>query len=156
MDDDLGLRRVVHLHDDDSRAVEFPRKQCRREYVFGIDRVLLPGERAICIAFTALLMIGQYMLIFGGTINVVPWVYGPEILPLEARTRGTAVSVSAHWLWSRFSQALSTWLWLTLSFRLLHSDDLACLDQRDSVADLLDLHVLTGKSQDSRLTVYAS
>lgn len=32
-----------------------------------------------------------YMLIFGGTINVVPWVYGPEILPLEARTRGTAI-----------------------------------------------------------------
>lgn len=39
------------------------------------------------------------MLIFGATINVVPWVYGPEILPLEARTRGTAISVSAHWLW---------------------------------------------------------
>lgn len=38
-----------------------------------------------------------YMLIFGGTINVVPWVYGPEILPLEARTRGTAISVSSHW-----------------------------------------------------------
>ena len=38
-----------------------------------------------------------YMLIFGGTINVVPWVYGPEILPLEARTRGTSISVSAHW-----------------------------------------------------------
>ncbi|KAF2162131.1 hypothetical protein M409DRAFT_69342 [Zasmidium cellare ATCC 36951] len=43
-----------------------------------------------------------YMLIFGGTINVVPWVYGPEILPLEARTRGTAISVSAHWLWNFF------------------------------------------------------
>ena len=42
------------------------------------------------------------MLIFGGTINVVPWVYGPEILPLEARTRGTAISVSAHWLWNFF------------------------------------------------------
>ena len=26
---------------------------------------------------------------------------GPEILPLEARTRGTAVSVSAHWIWSK-------------------------------------------------------
>lgn len=38
-----------------------------------------------------------YMLIFGGTINVVPWVYGPEILPLEARTRGVAISVSSHW-----------------------------------------------------------
>jgi hypothetical protein len=29
-------------------------------------------------------------------------VYGPEILPLEARTRGTAISVSAHWLWNFF------------------------------------------------------
>jgi MFS family permease len=54
-----------------------------------------------------------YTLIFGGTINVVPWgkiidavnqeqqsnnviVYGLEILPLEARTRGTAMSVSAY------------------------------------------------------------
>ena len=40
-----------------------------------------------------------YMLIFGGTINVVPWVYGPEVLPLEARARGTAISISAHWTW---------------------------------------------------------
>jgi hypothetical protein len=40
------------------------------------------------------------MLIFGGTINVVPWVYGPEILPLEARTRGVSISVSAHWMWN--------------------------------------------------------
>lgn len=42
-----------------------------------------------------------YMLIFGGSVNVVPWVWGPEILPLEARTRGTAISVSAHWMWSK-------------------------------------------------------
>jgi len=41
-----------------------------------------------------------YMLIFGGSVNVVPWVWGPEILPLEARTRGTAISVSAHWMWN--------------------------------------------------------
>ena len=56
-----------------------------------------------------------YMLIFGGklkvivvfhclrlelgTINVVPWVYGPEILPLEVRSRGTSISVSSHWTW---------------------------------------------------------
>ena len=41
-----------------------------------------------------------YMLIFGGTINVVLWVYGLEILLLYARTRGTAISVSSHWLWN--------------------------------------------------------
>ena len=43
-----------------------------------------------------------YMLIFGATINVVPWVYGPEILPLEARARGTAISISSHWMWNFF------------------------------------------------------
>lgn len=43
-----------------------------------------------------------YMLIFGASVNVVPWVYGPEILPLEARTRGTAISVSSHWMWNFF------------------------------------------------------
>ncbi|KUJ08312.1 general substrate transporter [Mollisia scopiformis] len=41
-----------------------------------------------------------YMLIFGGTVNCVPWVYVPEILPLEARAKGTAVGVSSNWLWN--------------------------------------------------------
>ena len=41
-----------------------------------------------------------YMLVFGATVNVVPWVWGPEILPLEARTRGVAISVSSHWMWN--------------------------------------------------------
>lgn len=41
-----------------------------------------------------------YMLAFGGSLNCVPWVYVPEILPLEARTRGTAVGVSSNWLWN--------------------------------------------------------
>lgn len=52
-----------------------------------------PALSAASVAFFFL-----YMLIFGGTVNVVPWVWGPEILPLEARARGTAISVSAHWL----------------------------------------------------------
>jgi len=39
-----------------------------------------------------------YMLVFGATVNVVPWVWGPEILPLEARARGVAISVSSHWM----------------------------------------------------------
>jgi hypothetical protein len=34
-------------------------------------------------------------------------VYGPEILPLEARTRGTSISVSAHWLWNFFIVMIS-------------------------------------------------
>lgn len=41
-----------------------------------------------------------YMLIFGATVNCVPWVYVPEILPLKARTRGTAIGISSNWLWN--------------------------------------------------------
>lgn len=33
-------------------------------------------------------------------MNCVPWVYVPEILPLDARTRGTAIGVSSNWLWN--------------------------------------------------------
>ena len=32
-----------------------------------------------------------YMLIFGASANCVPWVYVPEILPLHARAKGTAL-----------------------------------------------------------------
>ncbi len=41
-----------------------------------------------------------YMLIFGMSVNCVPWVYVPEILPLKARTRGTAIGISSNWLWN--------------------------------------------------------
>ena len=43
-----------------------------------------------------------YMLIFGGSINCVPWVYVPEILPLHARAKGTAIGVSGNWIWNFF------------------------------------------------------
>lgn len=43
-----------------------------------------------------------YMLIFGATANCIPWVYVPEILPLHVRTKGTAVGISANWLWNFF------------------------------------------------------
>ncbi|QIW95710.1 hypothetical protein AMS68_001228 [Peltaster fructicola] len=39
-----------------------------------------------------------YMLIFGATVNVVPWVWGPELAPLQTRSKITAVSVSSHWI----------------------------------------------------------
>jgi MFS family permease len=45
-----------------------------------------------------------YMLIFGMSVNCVPWVYVPEILPLEARTQGTAIGISSNWLWVSLSQ----------------------------------------------------
>ncbi|SPO06397.1 probable transporter (major facilitator superfamily) [Cephalotrichum gorgonifer] len=41
-----------------------------------------------------------YMFVFGASVNCVPWVYVPEILPLAARTRGTAVGVSSNWIWN--------------------------------------------------------
>ena len=29
-----------------------------------------------------------FMLIFGASVNCIPWVYGPEILPLHVRAKG--------------------------------------------------------------------
>lgn len=29
-----------------------------------------------------------YMLVFGASVNCIPWVYGPEILPLHVRAKG--------------------------------------------------------------------
>ncbi|ADV25162.1 Myo-inositol transporter 1, putative [Cryptococcus gattii WM276] len=43
-----------------------------------------------------------YMLIFGATGNCVPWAYVPEILPLHVRAKGTAIGISANWLWNFF------------------------------------------------------
>ena len=57
-----------------------------------------PRGKAFGSAATAFFFI--YMLTFGASVNCVPWVYVPEILPLEARTRGTAVGVSSNWLWN--------------------------------------------------------
>lgn len=41
-----------------------------------------------------------FMLMFGSSVHCVPWVYTPEILPLAARTRGTALGVSSNWIWN--------------------------------------------------------
>ena len=38
-----------------------------------------------------------YMLFFGATANCIPWVYVPEILPLHARAKGTAIGKQIHW-----------------------------------------------------------
>lgn len=50
---------------------------------------------AACVTFFFI-----YMLIFGASVNCVPWVYVPEILPLEARAKGTAIGISSNWLWN--------------------------------------------------------
>ncbi|KAI9737071.1 MAG: hypothetical protein M1834_000661 [Cirrosporium novae-zelandiae] len=41
-----------------------------------------------------------YMLFFGASVNCIPWVYVPEILPLHARAKGTAIGISSNWLWN--------------------------------------------------------
>ncbi|KAJ5749189.1 uncharacterized protein N7511_010885 [Penicillium nucicola] len=43
-----------------------------------------------------------FMLIFGASVNCIPWVYGPEILPLHVRAKGQAIGISANWLWNFF------------------------------------------------------
>lgn len=43
-----------------------------------------------------------YMLIFGASVNCIPWCYVPEILPLHARAKGTAIGISSNWLWNFF------------------------------------------------------
>lgn len=43
-----------------------------------------------------------YMLIFGASVNCIPWCYVPEILPLHVRAKGTAVGISSNWLWNFF------------------------------------------------------
>ena len=40
-----------------------------------------------------------YMLIFGASVNCIPWCYVPEILPLHARAKGTAIGISSNWIW---------------------------------------------------------
>jgi hypothetical protein len=60
----------------------------------------IPNNKNASLAAVAFFFL--FMLVFGATLNVVPWVYGPEILPLEARTRGVAISISSHWTWNFF------------------------------------------------------
>ncbi|OIW23552.1 general substrate transporter [Coniochaeta ligniaria NRRL 30616] len=63
-----------------------------------LSRIGHPNGHACASAAVAFFFL--YMLIFGMSVNGVPWVYVPEILPLEARTRGTAIGISSNWLWN--------------------------------------------------------
>ena len=51
------------------------------------------------VMWALLIICPKYMLVFGMTINCAPWVYVPEILPLHARIRGSALAISSEWLW---------------------------------------------------------
>ncbi|OTB02824.1 hypothetical protein M426DRAFT_13072 [Hypoxylon sp. CI-4A] len=59
-----------------------------------------PGGRGQAFGSASVAFFFLYMLIFGMSLNCVPWVYVPEVLPLEARTRGTSIGVSSNWLWN--------------------------------------------------------
>ncbi|KAJ0162902.1 Sugar transporter STL1 [Colletotrichum tanaceti] len=63
-----------------------------------LSRVGLVNGQACASASVAFFFL--YNLIFGMGMNCVPWVVVPEILPLHARTRGTAVGISSNWLWN--------------------------------------------------------
>lgn len=57
-------------------------------------------NRGQIFASTSIAFFFLYMLIFGMSVNCVPWVYVPEILPLAARTRGAAIGTASGWLWN--------------------------------------------------------
>ncbi|GAM35110.1 hypothetical protein TCE0_015f03161 [Talaromyces pinophilus] len=50
-----------------------------------------------CVAFFYL-----FMLIYGATVACIPWVYVPEILPLNVRAKGSAIAISSNWIWNFF------------------------------------------------------
>ncbi|KAI0170275.1 putative Myo-inositol transporter 1 [Pestalotiopsis sp. NC0098] len=60
------------------------------------------GQIAQSTASASITFFFTYMLTFGATANCIPWVYVPEILPLHARAKGTAVGISSNWLWNFF------------------------------------------------------
>lgn len=69
------------------------------------------SEASIAFFFT-------YMLIFGATANCIPWVYVPEILPLHARAKGTAIGISSNWLWvSQCPRKTRTYMIANVSIR---------------------------------------
>ncbi|EAW09841.1 sugar transporter-like protein [Aspergillus clavatus NRRL 1] len=59
-----------------------------------------PQEQSTATAAVAFFFL--FMLIFGASTNCIPWPYGPELLPLHARTKGQSIGVSANWLWNFF------------------------------------------------------
>jgi hypothetical protein len=57
------------------------------------------------------------MLSFGATMNCIPWVYVPEILPLHVRAKGSAVGISANWLWNFFVVMITPTLLNSLAWK---------------------------------------
>lgn len=72
-------------------------------------------KRSTSIVATAFFFL--FMFVFGVSINAVPWVYGPEIPPLVARTRGTAILGSSQWLWNFFISMITPTLLARLDWK---------------------------------------
>ena len=51
------------------------------------------------------------------TMNCIPWVYVPEILPLHVRAKGTAVGISANWIWNFFVVMITPTLLNSLAWK---------------------------------------
>lgn len=65
-----------------------------------VSILLSQANRSEKCASAAVAFFFLYQLIFGFSLNSVPWVYVPEILPLKARARGTAIGISSNWMWN--------------------------------------------------------
>lgn len=89
--------------------------------IFLLDRwgrrpILLGGSIALLTAMTlftagiavktpatsnmALAMLFLYEISFGMSWNAIPWLYAPEITPMQLRHVGAAVSTFSEWLWT--------------------------------------------------------
>jgi hypothetical protein len=55
----------------------------------------------------ALAMLILYQITFGMTWNSIPWIYAPEITPLQLRHVGGAIGPFSEWLWTFVSHLLS-------------------------------------------------
>ena len=89
--------------------------------IFLIDRlgrrkVLMLGSSILCVTMAlfivgvalktaassrlALAMLIVYEITFGMSWNSVPWLYAPEITPLNPRHVGAAIGCFSEWLWT--------------------------------------------------------
>lgn len=71
-----------------------------------------PNEHPTASATVAFFFL--YMLIDGASVNCIPWCYVPEIVPLHARSKGTAIGVSSNWIWVYTQALLSVYPYLVL------------------------------------------
>lgn len=53
------------------------------------------------------------MLFFGASLNAIPWCYAPEIIPLQARAKGTSLAVCWNWIFVRIPHLLAFHLHVT-------------------------------------------